>query len=575
MDSRRVARNLSALLAAAASVMALGTSARADAVKDAIKCKAAIIKAAAGFVQARAKALQRCEEAKVKTKLPRATVCRDEPRKTVPAIMKARTKLSRSIVKRCAGRDKTCGTRDPDGSEPSLATIGWDIVQCPNFESGSCKNAIHDCNDIPTCIECISEAAIDQAIGLYYGALVSSAPTSKDKAEKALNKCQVTLGKAATKFLVAKSKSLAKCWSAVNKAGSGHCPDGVAAAAIGVADSKKQMAIKKACQGPDSFFGTDDDLMRTDIGFVDPCPGVTVPGGASCRHAVDSLGDVIACVDCVTEFKTDCADRAAVPAFGAPYPAECNAGPCSLLLQPTSSTSVQFRNVLWRGTGYTPNGTVEIFQPSGWYGICRALVIVPGTTITADAAGNFSLLLPPTALSFSITGAAFTQVPATTLVSVSAVDAATGCSSSIIDYPLVPPGPGPNDSLTLLYVSSPASSALAPPATPVPGESGSGTVIMGQCHTGAGPTELRFTLNGATPNRTSTMFITPPGSAPVSVGTVTTDAAGNTSSFSYLPHCFANLGSSSLLSLTIDGNPPGGANVAYRSTLVRNDIPVC
>src|SRR5438067_1262160 len=247
---------------------------------------------------------------------------------------------------------------------------------------------------------CISEAAIDQAIGLYYGALVPSASTSKDKAEKALNKCQVTLGKEATKFLVAKSKSLAKCWSAVNKAGSGQCPDGVAAAAIAAADSKKQIAIKKACQGPDRLFGTGDDLTRADIGFVDPCLGVAVPGGASCAHAVETLGDVIACVDCVTEFNTRCGDRAAVPAFVTPYPAECNRGTCSLTLQPTSSTSVQFRNVLWRGTGYTPNGTVEIFQPSGWYGICRSLVIVPGTTIKADAAGNFSLLLPPTALSF-------------------------------------------------------------------------------------------------------------------------------------------------------------------------------
>src|SRR5438128_67635 len=337
MDSRRVARNLIALLATAASVLALGTSARADAVKDAIKCKAAIIKAAAGFVQAKAKALQRCEEAKLKAKLPRATVCRDEPRKTVPAIMKARTKLSRTIVKSCAGKDKTCGTPDPDGSEPSLATIGWDIVQCPNFESGSCTNPIHDCNDIPTCIECISQAAIDQAVGLYYDALVPSAPTSKDKAEKALNKCRVTLGKAATKFLVAKSKSLAKCWSAVNKAGSGQCPDGVAAAAIGAADSKKQIAIKKACQGPDKLFGTGDDLTRADIGFVDPCLGAAVPGGASCAHAVDTLGDVTACVHCVTEFKTDCADRAAVPAF-TPYPADCNAGTCSLTLQPTSSS---------------------------------------------------------------------------------------------------------------------------------------------------------------------------------------------------------------------------------------------
>ncbi|MBI3770751.1 MAG: hypothetical protein HY271_19960 [Deltaproteobacteria bacterium] len=543
-------------------------------VKAASKCRAAIIKGAGGFVQAKAKALQKCRESIVKGKLPAGTDCHANG-KTAAAIGKASTKLESRIVKACAGKDKTCSTQDADGSEPSLGDIGWNIGQCPNFEHGNCTNAIDSCSDIPTCIECISEAAIDQAIGLYYDALAPSDPTSKDKAEKALNKCQVTVGKAATKFLVAKSKSLAKCWTAVNKAGSGSCPDGAAATAIAAAESKKQIAIKKACQGPDKVFGTADDLTPTNIGFVGACPTVTIPVGASCGHAVDTLSDLIACVDCVTEFKTDCAAVLAVPAFVTPYPAECNLATCSLTLQPTSSTSVQFRNVLWSGTGYTPNGTVEIDQPSGWYGICRAIVIVPGTTITADAAGNFSLFLNPTALSFSITGQPFTAVPATTFVNVDAVDQTTGCGSPIIDYPLVPPGPGPDDSLTLLYVANPANSALAPLAMPVPNETGSGTVIMGQCHTGAGPTELRFTLNGATPNRTLTMFITPFGSAPVSVGTVTTDPSGNASSFSYLPHCFANLGSSSTLSLTIDGNPPGAGNVAYQSTLVRNDVPVC
>jgi hypothetical protein len=37
---------------------------------------------------------------------------------------------------------------------------------------------------------------------------------------QALNKCQVTIGKEAASFLVAKSKALAKCWGTVNKAGS-------------------------------------------------------------------------------------------------------------------------------------------------------------------------------------------------------------------------------------------------------------------------------------------------------------------------------------------------------------------
>jgi hypothetical protein len=98
---------------------------------------------------------------------------------------------------------------------------------------------------------------------------------------------------------------------------------------------------------------------------------------------------------------------------------------------------------------------------------------------------------------------------------------------------------------------------------------------MGQCQVTVGLVELRFTLSGAVPNRTLTMFVTPPASSPIAVGSVTTDGAGNVSSTSYLPHCFPNLGSSSTLSLTIDGNAPGASNEAYRSVLVRNVIPVC
>ena len=132
---------------------------------------------------------------------------------------------------------------------------------------------------------------------------------------------------------------------------------------------------------------------------------------------------------------------------------------------------------------------------------------------------------------------------------VDAADETTGCASPIISYPINVVGPDPSDSLTLLYVASPASSALAPPAMPVPGESGSGTVITGQCNSsgGAGLTEVRLTLTGAVPDRTLTMFVTPSGSTAVAVGTVTTDASGNGSFKSYLPHCFANLGSSSTL----------------------------
>jgi hypothetical protein len=93
-----------------------------------VKCKAGIIKAAAAFVQAKAKALAKCEEAIVKGKLP-AGDCHADP-KASATIAKAVTKLDASIAKACGGKDKIYGTPDDD----ALATIGWNIA-CPNFET--------------------------------------------------------------------------------------------------------------------------------------------------------------------------------------------------------------------------------------------------------------------------------------------------------------------------------------------------------------------------------------------------------------------------------------------------------
>ena len=75
-------------------------------------------------------------------------------------------------------------------------------------------------------------------------------------------------------------------------------------------------------------------LTPGDIGFMLTCPAVTIPGpgGIDCGtlddldgapDVVDSLRELIQCVDCVTEFKVDCMDRAQVPAL-VTYPAECN-----------------------------------------------------------------------------------------------------------------------------------------------------------------------------------------------------------------------------------------------------------
>jgi hypothetical protein len=303
------------LFASLALAAGSGTLAHADVGK----CQAAIIKAAAGFVQAQAKALQKCEASKLKGTLSPDTICKQEPTKTAPAIAKASTKLGSTIAKACGGKNKVCGQLAPDGDDIGLALIGWNI-DCPNFENGSCTKPINTCADIPACIECIGDVAVPQAFGLYYGTLNSTDPKSKDKTEKALSKCQATIGKAGSAFLATKSKALAKCWSAVNKAGTGTCPDPKAAATITTASSKRDAAIMKACRHPDKTpFGP------ADIGFPAVCMDVTPPGETPCGKPVDgsSLQDLIDCVGCVTEFKVECTDRAAVPAFAA-YPPECN-----------------------------------------------------------------------------------------------------------------------------------------------------------------------------------------------------------------------------------------------------------
>jgi hypothetical protein len=288
--------------------------------KAAQKCRAAIVTAGSVLLQSEGKALSACAGKVVSGKLPHGTTCRTEA-KTAAAIGKATAKVASTVTKACGGKDKTCGSGNDD---VPLADAGWQIASCPNVEGGTCTNAISDCTGIATCLTCIGEAAVDRAIGLYYDALVQTDPT--DRAQKALNACQATIGRATTTFLGAKSKALAKCWQTVNAGkATGDCPaaDGKATDAIAKAESKKVAAICKACGGADKACGGADDLTPAAIGFAPTCPAVDPPSGApSCFGAIASLQDVVTCVDCVTEFEVDCATLAAVPGFAA-YPPQC------------------------------------------------------------------------------------------------------------------------------------------------------------------------------------------------------------------------------------------------------------
>ncbi len=292
----------------------LGVATPADATPAA--CQRAIAKAGVKYLQARTNALGKCEEAVIKG--TSAGPCPDD--KALTAVAKASTKLASAIDKGCGGDDNVCGGDLTDEDTP--AALGWPAT-CPNFEHGPCTNAIGDCGDIATCLTCIGDTAVDVAIDLYDEELVL--PSSGD-----LNKCQVAIGKASLAFMRAKAKALQKCWdgrlkeSHANACVPPDVGDGKYLAAIAKAATKRTSAICKACGGDDQACGGGDDLTPAAIGFVSDCPSVTIPGGAACVHTITSLDDVVACVDCVTEFKVDCIDRVRLPLL-TPYPSECGA----------------------------------------------------------------------------------------------------------------------------------------------------------------------------------------------------------------------------------------------------------
>jgi cysteine-rich repeat protein len=299
---------------------------------DPVKCQRAISKASATFAQARLKALAKCEQAKRKGKLPAATVCAAEP-KTVPQLASALAELDAALDKACGGSDKTCGTGSDD---ESLAAISWPGA-CPDLEDLGCTSQIGNCNGIADCVQCVDERAVDQALAFYYGSLAPAAAGS------ALGKCQMAIGNETTKFYAAKAKALAKCWDlrlvgkhsdvCPNAAAPAGSPPEKAAAAIAKAESKKIVGICKACGGADGACDGAGDLSPVAIGFPANCPAV-----ASCGGAVTNLAQLVTCVDCVTEFKVDCAQALAIPAL-VPYPAACGQPVATATQTPAASAT--------------------------------------------------------------------------------------------------------------------------------------------------------------------------------------------------------------------------------------------
>jgi hypothetical protein len=260
--------------------------ASATAFADPIKCERGLAKASAKYVQGRTKALDKCELGKTKGQFLPSTVCTSEP-KAAATIATAGTKLASSIAKACGGADKICGA---GGDDDSLASIGWGSVSnCPDFESSGCTNAINNCADISTCLLCIHSVAVDQALATYYGGFQQS----EYGTNSTVNKCQQAIGKSTSKFIVARSKALQKCWDLrLKSVHTNSCPNpgepaGKTMLLISKAETKKVTSICKACGGTDKLCGGAADLTPGAYGFSGTCPAVTTyePSAARARSS--------------------------------------------------------------------------------------------------------------------------------------------------------------------------------------------------------------------------------------------------------------------------------------------------
>ena len=298
------------VLATGSCVSASRASAAADAT---VACERAILSGSQKLAHATLAATASCESRKRAAQLPPGTDCATEA-KTVDARAKASASLAKSVAMRCGGGDRQCGTAD----DLAPGALGWPAV-CPDFEGARCTAAIGNCANIATCEGCVDGVATDRARALLFDSLLPADP----KLQKALRRCQATIGKEGAKLFDASWKALTRCWDA-RLAGkhANVCPspgDGKAATMIASAAAAARTKICKACGGRDGKCDGVADIAVAQIGFDAECPSV-----ADCGHAIGTVGDLADCLACTSRARAACAVALAAPSV-APYPAACAA----------------------------------------------------------------------------------------------------------------------------------------------------------------------------------------------------------------------------------------------------------
>ena len=356
MSAQQMCRLRRSVAIAAVSIAVTASFASADPVR----CERTIVKESAKYRATAVKLIGKCKETVItKTGGSPAASCQIPAQSRIAA---AAEKMRSKIEGACGGDDRICGTID---DEP-LSSIHWNIGSCMGFENQCTGIPITSCLEISQCLECIGNVQVEQALDTLLFDEFEDAnffPSNAAEPEKTRNKCQVAIARSAAKFLTAKEKILDKCWDAKltskpDFAASAKCPDAdtnpgsgnppaspgdnKTVEAIKKAEQKKIAAICKACgAGGDADkdglcdappgFGLDDivETVPFDCPNVQVPPNAVHPSGRNCDAiAVLDLQSYIDCVDCVLEFKADCATAAGVgdgaPLEGIDYPNGCN-----------------------------------------------------------------------------------------------------------------------------------------------------------------------------------------------------------------------------------------------------------
>ncbi len=339
----------------------LGVGARAGAADATLACERALLAGSQKLAHAALAATASCETRKRAGKLPPGTECATEP-KTLDAHDKASAALARTLAKRCGGADHVCAT----GDDPPPPTLGWPGT-CPGFEGAACTAPIADCGAMATCTSCVDGAATDHARALLFDSLAPSDP----KLQKALRRCQSTIGKEGAKLFDAIWKALGRCWDArLTGKHANLCPspgNGKAAPAIAAAMAGARAKICKACGGHDGRCDAVDDIAVAEIGVAPACPGAGTCGGP-----ISSVGDLADCLACTSAARAACAVALAAPSV-APYPPAC-AGP---LPTPTVSATPP--------TTPTPTATPAPGCASGAGGVTDVTIVLDSATTVGGA----------------------------------------------------------------------------------------------------------------------------------------------------------------------------------------------